>query len=151
MSARIGVRGVTVAYTAPDGSALPALGPVTFTIEAGQFVCLVGPSGCGKSTLIRVLAGLIAPTRGEATLDDEPIRAAVAAGGADVSGRQSDALAHGARQHRPAARTGGRGQAGTPRGGAAACCRASACPNSRWRIPASFPAGWRSASRWGAC
>ncbi|MFN8449311.1 MAG: ABC transporter ATP-binding protein [Anaerolineae bacterium] len=74
MSARIGVRGVTVAYLASDGSALPALGPVTFTVEPGEFVCLVGPSGCGKSTLIRVLAGLIAPTRGEATLDSEPIR-----------------------------------------------------------------------------
>ncbi len=74
MSARIGVRGVTVAYVAPDGHALPALGPVTFTIPAGEFVCLVGPSGCGKSTLIRVLAGLIPATRGEATLDDQPIR-----------------------------------------------------------------------------
>lgn len=75
MSARIGVRGLSVAYTAPDGQALPALGPVTFTIEAGQFVCLVGPSGCGKSSLIRVLAGLAAPTRGEAALDGQPILA----------------------------------------------------------------------------
>src|SRR5690606_32730268 len=30
--------------------------------------------GCGKSTLIRVLAGLIAPTSGEALLDGTPIR-----------------------------------------------------------------------------
>ena len=74
MSARIGVRGVTVVQTAPDGGALPVLGPVTFTLEAGQFVCLVGQSGGGKSTLIRVLAGLITPTRGEALLDDAPIR-----------------------------------------------------------------------------
>ena len=75
MSARIGVRGLTVAYIGPDGHSLPALGPVTFNIEAGQFVCLVGPSGCGKSSLIRVLAGLAAPTRGEATLDGQPIHA----------------------------------------------------------------------------
>ena len=34
----------------------------------------MGPSGCGKSTLIRVLAGLIPATRGEALLDGEPIR-----------------------------------------------------------------------------
>lgn len=74
MSVRIGARGVSVVHTAPDGSPLPALGPVTFNIEPGQFVALVGPSGCGKSTLIRVLAGLIAPTRGEAALDGEPIR-----------------------------------------------------------------------------
>ncbi len=73
MSAQIGVRGLTVVQTAPDGSALPVLGPATFTIEAGQFVCLVGPSGCGKSTLIRVLAGLIAPTEGEALFNGAPI------------------------------------------------------------------------------
>ncbi len=73
MSARIGVRGVTIVQTAPDGGALPVLGPATFSLEAGQFVCLVGQSGGGKSTLIRVLAGLIAPTRGEALLDDAPI------------------------------------------------------------------------------
>ena len=73
MSARIDVRGVSVAYSAPDGHALTVLGPITFAIEAGQFVCLVGPSGCGKSTLIRLLAGLIPPAGGEASLDDQPI------------------------------------------------------------------------------
>lgn len=75
MSARISVRGVSVAFSAPDGATLPALGPVTFTIEAGQFVCLVGPSGCGKSTLIRVLAGLQTATAGEAALGGERIAA----------------------------------------------------------------------------
>ena len=74
MSVRIGARGLAVVHSAPDGNPLPALGPVTFKIDAGQFVALVGPSGSGKSTLIRVLAGLIAPTRGEATLDERPIR-----------------------------------------------------------------------------
>jgi NitT/TauT family transport system ATP-binding protein len=73
MSVRVGVRGVSVVHQAPDGSPLPVLGPITFSLEAGQFVTLVGPSGCGKSTLIRVLAGLFPPTRGEATLDGVPI------------------------------------------------------------------------------
>ena len=31
------------------------------------------------------------------------------------------------------------------------CYRAWDCPSSRRRIPASFPAGWHSGSRWGAC
>lgn len=74
MSASITVRGVSVSHTAPDGNPLAALGPATFYIDAGQFVCLVGPSGCGKSTLIRVLAGLIPPTRGEALIDGTLIR-----------------------------------------------------------------------------
>ncbi|MBZ0281156.1 MAG: ABC transporter ATP-binding protein [Anaerolineae bacterium] len=67
-------RNVSVSYPAPGGGVLPALGPITFDIQAGSFVCLIGPSGCGKSTLIRVLAGLQQPTGGEAWLDGEPIR-----------------------------------------------------------------------------
>ena len=56
-------------YPSPAGGALKALGPLSFEIAAGQFVCLVGPSGCGKSTLIRILAGLQHPASGSALLD----------------------------------------------------------------------------------
>jgi NitT/TauT family transport system ATP-binding protein len=73
MSLRIAVRNLTAEYDAPDGATFAALGPVTFNIEPGTFVCLVGPSGCGKSTLIRILAGLQPPTRGEALMDDKRI------------------------------------------------------------------------------
>jgi NitT/TauT family transport system ATP-binding protein len=61
---------VSVSYRTPGGGLLPALGPITFRIETGEFVCLVGPSGCGKSTLIRLLAGLQKPTQGQILLDD---------------------------------------------------------------------------------
>lgn len=65
----VSVNQLALAYHAPDGRLLPVLGPVTFDIESGAFVCLVGPSGCGKSSLIRILAGLQAPTEGQALLD----------------------------------------------------------------------------------
>jgi NitT/TauT family transport system ATP-binding protein len=50
-----------------------ALDRVSFSVAEGQFVTLVGPSGCGKSTLLQVLAGLIAPTSGEARIDGTPV------------------------------------------------------------------------------
>lgn len=70
---QLAIRGLAAIYTAPDGAELPALGPVTFNITAGTFVCLVGPSGCGKSTLIRIMAGLQQPSRGEVLLDGQPV------------------------------------------------------------------------------
>lgn len=38
---------------------------ISFTIESGEFVCILGPSGCGKSTLLRLFGGLVAPSGGE--------------------------------------------------------------------------------------
>ena len=42
-----------------------ALSDFSFSVNTGEFVCIVGPSGCGKSTLLRLLAGLLQPTSGE--------------------------------------------------------------------------------------
>src|SRR5690606_30352476 len=38
---------------------------VSLEIEEKEFVTLLGPSGCGKTTTLRLLAGLLAPDRGE--------------------------------------------------------------------------------------
>jgi NitT/TauT family transport system ATP-binding protein len=45
-----------------------AVGDVTFSVEDGEFVCVVGPSGCGKTTLLKCVAGLLPPSRGEVRL-----------------------------------------------------------------------------------
>jgi NitT/TauT family transport system ATP-binding protein len=42
-----------------------ALSGLNLDIDTGEFVSLLGPSGCGKSTALRILAGLIDPTRGD--------------------------------------------------------------------------------------
>ena len=45
-------------------SATPALAQTNLVIRDGEFLALVGPSGCGKSTILRLVSGLVQPTKG---------------------------------------------------------------------------------------
>jgi iron complex transport system ATP-binding protein len=48
---------------------IPVIDRVSFTVEAGEFVCLLGPNGCGKTTLLKLMAGVLRPHQGAITLD----------------------------------------------------------------------------------
>lgn len=50
-----------------------AIGDISFTVESGEFVCIVGPSGCGKTTLLKCIAGLLSPTSGLVEIDGAPV------------------------------------------------------------------------------
>lgn len=38
---------------------------ISFSVSAGEYMCVVGPSGCGKSTLVDTLLGIVPPISGE--------------------------------------------------------------------------------------
>ncbi|OIN06564.1 ATP-binding cassette domain-containing protein [Oceanisphaera psychrotolerans] len=50
-----------------------AFHPLCFTLEQGQTLAIMGDSGSGKSTLAKVLAGVLAPTKGCVYIDGEKI------------------------------------------------------------------------------
>ncbi len=52
-------RDLTFAYDSQ-----PVLRDVNVNIAAGDFVSVIGPNGAGKTTLVRLLIGLLEPTRG---------------------------------------------------------------------------------------
>ncbi len=50
------------------------LGPLDLDVFEGEFLALVGPSGGGKSTLLRLVAGLLKPSRGVIRVGGKPLR-----------------------------------------------------------------------------
>src|SRR5918996_2087711 len=63
MSAEAIVEVKEIGKTYPGG--VEALRDVSISIPSGELTTLLGPSGCGKTTLLKIIAGLIPPSRGE--------------------------------------------------------------------------------------
>ena len=51
----------------------PALSGVDLEVGPGRIVGLLGPNGSGKTTLIKLLCGLLQPTRGELAVDGSAV------------------------------------------------------------------------------
>jgi ABC-type branched-subunit amino acid transport system ATPase component len=68
------LRGVFAGYGGGD-----VLQGVDLEVEAGSVTCIVGPNGAGKSTVLRVVSGLLEPSRGHVSFDG------AAVGGMDPS------------------------------------------------------------------
>ncbi len=66
------VRGLKKVYDG-SGRRIEAVRDLTFTVAAGELVCLVGPSGCGKTTLLKCMGGLLTPSGGEVLLEGRKV------------------------------------------------------------------------------
>jgi NitT/TauT family transport system ATP-binding protein len=55
------IKGVGMTY--PGG--VEALAGIDLALSHGKLSTFLGPSGCGKTTLLKIIAGLISPSRGE--------------------------------------------------------------------------------------
>jgi branched-chain amino acid transport system ATP-binding protein/neutral amino acid transport system ATP-binding protein len=55
------------------GAADEVLKGVRLDVERGEIVSIIGPNGAGKSTLLKVIAGVLAPSRGDVQLGETSI------------------------------------------------------------------------------
>ena len=53
--------------------AFDAVQNLDFSVEPGEFVCILGPSGCGKSTLLGALAGHLQISAGALRVDGQAV------------------------------------------------------------------------------
>lgn len=51
-----------------DQTVREAVKGVSFTLEEGEMVGFIGPNGAGKTTTLKMLSGILYPTKGEATV-----------------------------------------------------------------------------------
>ena len=65
----VSVRGIGKTY---DGG-VEALRDIDLDFPAGALTALLGPSGCGKTTLLKIIAGLLEPSRGEVRVNGQPV------------------------------------------------------------------------------
>lgn len=63
------VRSVSFSYGRHE-----VLRDVSFTVEDGEFVCILGPNGSGKTTLLKNVLGLLSPTSGSVLIDGEDVQ-----------------------------------------------------------------------------
>ncbi len=66
-------RGITHEFPQPNGTPLVVVQDIDLAVRPNEIIALLGPSGCGKSTILRILAGLIRPTRGEVLYHGQPL------------------------------------------------------------------------------
>lgn len=64
---------VSVQNVAKSFGSVPVLRDIDAMFPQGSFTSLLGPSGSGKTALLRIIAGFVAPDRGEVTIGDKDV------------------------------------------------------------------------------
>ncbi len=71
---KIDIDNLGFSYGDAARGATDILADLNLQVYDQEFLTIVGASGCGKSTLLNIVAGLLPPTRGKASLDGRLIK-----------------------------------------------------------------------------
>ena len=72
----IELENVSLTYPGRNGP-VQALEGTSLSVRRGEFAAVVGPSGCGKSTLMKLVTGLVHPTRGQVRVNGDVVNGPV--------------------------------------------------------------------------
>jgi NitT/TauT family transport system ATP-binding protein len=70
----IEARQIEKGYQQPEGREIQVVAPIDLLVEPNTILALLGPSGSGKSTILRMLSGLLAPSKGEVLWHGKPLQ-----------------------------------------------------------------------------
>jgi nitrate/nitrite transport system ATP-binding protein len=71
----LNVDGLAKTYLTANGQpGTPVFEDIHFSIDKGEFVCIIGHSGCGKTTILNVLAGLEEASAGNIVMDVREVK-----------------------------------------------------------------------------
>jgi NitT/TauT family transport system ATP-binding protein len=73
LSPLVTVKGINQVYHKGDSGEVLVLQDINLTLREKEIVALLGRSGSGKSTFLRIVAGLMQPTRGAVSIDGKPV------------------------------------------------------------------------------
>ena len=68
-----GLKGALKGLVKPEHKIIHAVRDLSFHIEEGEIVGFIGPNGAGKSTTIKMMSGILTPTKGSVLIDGRDI------------------------------------------------------------------------------
>ena len=66
--------GVTKRFPISGKESVTVLSELDLRVGRGEFYTIVGASGSGKTTMLKLIAGIIKPTRGTVLIGGEPVQ-----------------------------------------------------------------------------
>lgn len=74
MTALLSLEGVEKTYWLSHSESLTALADINLQIQDQEFITIVGPSGCGKTTLLKLISGVLKPSKGTIKIGGTPLK-----------------------------------------------------------------------------
>ena len=74
MTALLSLENVEKTYWLASNQTITALGKTDLEVQDREFIAIVGPSGCGKTTMLKLVSGLLKPTKGRIMVEGIPLQ-----------------------------------------------------------------------------